>query len=63
MPDANEIKQITNPKNIPVPSPKDSTKGGSTILLNTDPNHETVILRPSANASSFPKNHQDTTTV
>jgi len=53
-----------NPKNKATPKLfEDSAIGGSTRLLNTDPSQDIVMLRPSANASSLPKNHQLTTTV
>lgn len=53
-----------NPKNNATPKLfEELAIKGSTRLLNTDPSLEIVMFSPSANASSFPKNHQLTTTV
>lgn len=65
IPAMKEIIQMRKPKKRPVPSPspQESTKTGSIMLLNTEPNQDTVMFNPKANANSFPKNHLETTTV
>lgn len=64
IPDAYETQHTISPNNKATPRLfEDSAIGGSTKLLKTEPNQDIVMLRPSANASSFPKNHLLTTTV
>jgi hypothetical protein len=63
IPAAYETQHTMNPKNIAPPNPTESARGGSIKLFTTDPNQDTVMFKPKAKASSFPKNHQLTTTV